>query len=187
MNKISVENLNVCFNDKVVFNNFNFYAEKNEIVGLYAPSGAGKTTLLNYISENYESVSYSYQDLRLLENISVLNNLIIPLSNYMSKEKAKETAFSILNKLKIQDKADQKICSLSGGEKQLISLARALIFKSDILLLDECFNSLDDNKRKLALEVTKEELKRNPRIAVIVSHNKEDLDFLCTRICLLEN
>lgn len=181
MSKIEINDLCIAYENKTIFSHFDFFVEDKEIVGIFSPSGSGKTTLLNYISQNYNSVSYAYQDLRLLENITVFKNLEIPL-NKMTKNDARTKILELLKELHIEDKKNQRIKELSGGERQLVSLARALLYNSEILLLDECFNSLDENKKNIALEVTKKQLNINPRTTIIVSHNKKDLVFLCNRI-----
>lgn len=185
MSLFSVKDLTLAFGDKTVIKNLTFQIEEKEIIGIYAPSGSGKTTLLNYISKNYDSVSYAFQDYRLLNNLSVQKNVQLVLEKDSGSQIAKEKAQKILKELNLGELLKQKAGKLSGGEKQRVSLARALVFPSKLTLLDECFNSLDQIQKENAIDVTKKYLLQENKAAIIVSHDKSDLEKLCTRyICL---
>ena len=100
-------------------------------------------------------ISYVFQDLRLLENISVFDNVFIPLKNCYKKEVAKTKTQKILQSVFLSDKINQKVSNLSGGEKQRVAIARALSFPFDLLLLDEAFHAQDENKKQELLSLTK--------------------------------
>lgn len=185
------------FLQQEIIKNFSLELKKGSITGIFSPTGSGKTTLLNCIAgipqknlnisgqiELAENtvISYAFQDYRLLNNCSVLQNLMIPLENIkdISLTTKKNEALSLLQKMKLESKQNIKAAFLSGGEKQRISLARALIYPSELLLLDEPFNALSEDVKKSVLGVVKEQL--NSRSAIIISHDKNDLDFLCNSV-----
>lgn len=185
------------FLQQEIIKNFSLELKKGSITGIFSPTGSGKTTLLNCIAgipqknlnisgqiELAENtvISYAFQDYRLLNNCTVLQNLMIPLENIkdISLTTKKNEALSLLQKMKLESKQNIKAAFLSGGEKQRISLARALIYPSELLLLDEPFNALSEDVKKSVLGVVKEQL--NSRSAIIISHDKNDLDFLCNSV-----
>lgn len=185
------------FLQQEIIKNFSLELKKGSITGIFSPTGSGKTTLLNCIAgipqknlnisgqiELAENtvISYAFQDYRLLNNCTVLQNLMIPLENIkdISLTTKKNEALCLLQKIKLESKQNIKAAFLSGGEKQRISLARALIYPSELLLLDEPFNALSEDVKKSVLGVVKEQL--NSRSAIIISHDKNDLDFLCNSV-----
>lgn len=185
------------FLQQEIIKNFSLELKKGSITGIFSPTGSGKTTLLNCIAgipqknlnisgqiELAENtvISYAFQDYRLLNNCTVLQNLMIPLENIkdISLTTKKNEALSLLQKMKLESKQNIKAAFLSGGEKQRLSLARALIYPSELLLLDEPFNALSEDVKKSVLGVVKEQL--NSRSAIIISHDKNDLGFLCNSV-----
>ena len=89
--------------------------------------------------------------------------------------------------MRISHLKDKKINEISGGEKQRVALARLLINKPEIILLDEPFSALDDYlKSKIELEVA--EVLRNYKIpTILVSHSREEVYRLCNEICVMSN
>ncbi|MCR4735396.1 MAG: ATP-binding cassette domain-containing protein [Treponema sp.] len=186
----------------VIINNFSLELERGKILGLYSPTGSGKTSILNYIAGLLDKkliqsgslelasdtlISYAFQNFRLLENLSVYENLKVPLTGRIKEEvpDLENKINSILNSFGLIEKKNLKASFLSGGEKQRLSLARALIFPSNLLLIDEAFNALSEDVKKDCLLVTKNLLQN--RSAILVSHCKSDLEFLCNSIISLNN
>ena len=199
MELLKIENLSIKNKEKILFNNFNLQINDDTKLGIYAPSGSGKSTLLNYISDNLINntdlqilghlqkkenlkISYVYQDFRLLEHISVFENVYLPLENVYKKNEAKKIALDILNKVFLEDKINQKVKNLSGGEKQRVAIARAFSFPFDLLLLDEAFHAQDKIKKQKLLLLTKNLIKNSNKALIMVSHNKEELQELCDKI-----
>ena len=146
---MKIENLTVSYPDKRVFENFNVDINGGEITCVLGPSGVGKTTLLNAISGVIESdiekvsASYVFQEPNLVNAITVYDNLKLVCDD----------GDKIINALDTVGLLDKKTCypeTLSGGEKQRVNLARAILYGGDIWLLDEPFSSLDI---KLKLEL----------------------------------
>lgn len=159
---------------------------KNESLALIAPSGFGKTTLLEYLSQKSESVSYSFQENRLLEEMTVFQNILLPLSNKFSETDARKRSEYYMEKMFIAEKKDVKVKYLSGGQKQRVALARALAFPSGLLLLDESFNAQDYELKKRLMEFIKDDLQKNPRTLIFVTHDERDGFFLCGRLIRLQ-
>lgn len=178
----SIKNLTLKNGDKTLLENFTLEIFQNQIIGIFAPTGTGKTTLLNYISENFQSVSYAYQDLRLLNLFSPFKNVILPLEKKLSKSEAKVKAEKWLNDFELSDKKFLSCEKLSGGEKQRVCLARAFAYPAELLLLDEPFSSQDQEKKEKFLNITKEFIKNGESACLIVSHDKKDLEKICHKI-----
>lgn len=178
----SIKNLTLINGDKTLLENFTLEIFQNQIIGIFAPTGTGKTTLLNYISENFQSVSYAYQDLRLLNLFSPFKNVILPLEKKLSKSEAKVKAEKWLNDFELSDKKFLSCEKLSGGEKQRVCLARAFAYPAELLLLDEPFSSQDQEKKEKFLNITKEFIKNGESACIIVSHDKKDLEKICHKI-----
>ncbi|MBO4386273.1 MAG: ATP-binding cassette domain-containing protein, partial [Treponema sp.] len=160
---------------------------QNERLALIAPSGFGKTTLLDYLSKTNESVSYSFQDNRLLEELTVIQNIAIPLFRIFSESEAKEKSLYYIEKTFLSGKKDLKVKYLSGGEKQRVALARALAYPSKLLLLDESFNAQDYELKMSLMNFVKKELDKKPRTLVFVTHDERDANFLCSRVAKLHS
>ena len=154
---------------------------KNESLALIAPSGFGKTTLLEYLSKKTESVSYAFQENRLLEEMSVFQNILLPLLNKFTETEAREKSEYYMEKKFIAEKKDVKVKYLSGGQKQRVALARALAFPSGLLLLDESFNAQDYELKMRLMEFIKNDLQKNPRTLIFVTHDTRDGEYLCDK------
>ena len=189
---INIKNLTLKIENKTVFSDFSINFKAKKITGIIAPSGWGKTTLLNWISKNFKNVSYAFQDLRLLENETVLKNITIPLNaenikiNKNSVESLPDCVSQCLTKLELLDIASKKAAALSGGERQRVSLARALVFNSDILLLDEPFQNLDYSLKINIMNYIKQLQQQFPRTVLFVTHYKAEADYLCDEIITFE-
>ncbi|WP_313961882.1 ATP-binding cassette domain-containing protein [uncultured Parvimonas sp.] len=183
----------------------------NEIMGLLGASGSGKSLTLKCIagiekpdkgriilndrvlfdsekkiniSPKDRKIGYLFQDYALFPNMNVYENIKVGIregENFdkLIKEKLEEMRISHLK--------DKKINEISGGEKQRVALARLLINKPEIILLDEPFSALDDYlKSKIELEVA--EVLRNYKIpTILVSHSREEVYRLCNEICVMSN
>ena len=159
---------------------------ENERLALIAPSGFGKTTLLDYVAKNFESVSYSFQENRLIEELSVYQNILIPLKNKFDEKTASEKSAYYIEETFLSEKKDVKIKNLSGGQKQRVALARALAFPSKVLLLDESFNAQDFDLKMHLMDFIKKDLRENPRTLIFVTHDERDGKYLCERTVHLD-
>lgn len=172
-----------------VFDNLSLEIPDNGITAVVAPSGVGKTTLLKLIAGLLSPdsgkikttagegmrVADVFQEQRLLPWYSAFENVKVVTKRPDGEIK------DFLSKLGITDDLQKKRSSeLSGGQRQRVCLSRALLFDSDILLLDEPFTGLDDKNREIVQQEIKEYARKKP--VVLVSHVEEDLEIADKKI-----
>lgn len=181
---IDIKNLNVRFNDKIIFSDFSLQIEKAECIGLFAPTGKGKTTLLNEIAQLYYDklkISYVFQDNCLLLNKTVEKNI-----NLVLDKKNDDVINKLLNDFDLVSKKYYPCKFLSGGEMQRVNLARAFAYDGDVFLLDEPFSSQDEKHKENIILLIKNELLKKEKTVILVSHNKKDLEKIGSTIISLE-
>lgn len=173
------------FDKKIIFDNFSYEFEDKRIYAIVGDSGIGKTTLLRMIAgldSRYKgkiegggakNVSYAFQEYRLFENLTALENLTVTLGKKNSDEIIKSSK-EMLSFLGFSEE-DMTLypTELSGGMKQRVSLARAFLKKSSIVLLDEPTKELDDKLREKIHEIIKK--MGRERLVIIVSHLSDDV------------
>lgn len=200
-NIIEVENLHKSFGSLEVLKSVNLKVQKGEIVAVVGKSGAGKTTLLQIIGtldkptsgivridgidifrlkENElaefrnRHIGFIFQFHQLLPEFTALENVMMPaLIGKVGQKEAKTRAEKLLIELGLKDRMSHKPNELSGGEKQRVAAARALMMSPSVILADEPSGSLDEaNKRELngLLLHLREQYRQT---IVIVTHDKE--------------
>ena len=199
---LQIKDLSVSQEEKKLFSDFSLELKSNQIIGIKGPSGKGKTTLLNCIADvlpkdntfvitgsiqkkSNIKISYVFQEHRLIPFISVLKNVMLPLEKIMPKDEAEQIAINYLKEFELLYKKDNFPNELSGGEKQRVSLARAFAYPSDLLLMDEPFQSQDLEKKQKLIMMTKNILQKESRAIIFVSHSEDELDLLCEKTFLL--
>lgn len=181
MSGIILENLGVKYDDKVIFDGFNLELFEHKISVILGGSGVGKTTLLNAIAglKDYTGsiktdeagVSYIFQKDRLIPTISVYKNLdLILKAQIKDKKERREKIENMLALLEIGDIKDKFPTEISGGQAQRVAMARAYLYDSDILLLDEPFKALDTSLKARLLKALVELNEKSPRTIVFVTH-----------------
>ena len=179
---MKIENFTVKYGDKIVFSNFNLEILKGEITCILGHSGVGKTTLINHVlslaKKDCQKVSIAFQEPRLFSHLTVLENL--KLIGYCESE-----ILNVLESLGIKDKVNSYPSKLSGGEKQRVNLARALIQDANLLILDEPFSSLDV---KLKISIMDFILTNKVgKTILFVTHDIDEALMLSNRIILLKD
>ncbi len=176
---IKIKNGTKIFDDQTVFEGLSVEFDGNGIIAVVGESGVGKTTLLNILSgldkltsgelENtYEKISYKFQNPQLIKWLNARENVEIVLP---SQKKA--NAIKWLDKVNLSDSTEKLPHELSGGMAQRVAFARALAYEGDLLLLDEPFNGIDEENKKIMIDLIQEASKN--RLVIIVTHNKEDI------------
>lgn len=184
---LEIKNLSVSYGKNQVYENFSLSADERVITCILGESGCGKTTLLNAVAGliNYggeitdTKVSYVFQTHRLVPNLTVLKNLTL-----IGAER--ERAEDMLARVGLKEKAEVYPSSLSGGEAQRVSLCRALLFASDIVLMDEPFSSLDLKTKLSAMLLTQKLLLEEGRGALFVTHDIDEALYLSDRIVVMK-
>ena len=183
---IEIKNLTKKYGDLSVYNNFNLSIEEGKIIAVLGESGSGKTTLLNCIAglTAFEGdipklkCSYVFQTPRLVPNLTVKENLKL-----ICKDESKID--NMLLKVHLEDKASSYPIKLSGGQAQRVSLARAFLFESDIILMDEPLSALDLRLKKEITELFLSAWQEDKRTAVFVTHDTDEAISIAHRIIIL--
>ena len=205
---IIAKNIRKSFGELEVLKGVDLLVNKGEIVSIVGPSGAGKTTLLQIIGTldkpnsgsvevdgievdklnadklsvfRNKHIGFIFQFHQLLPEFTALENVIIPaLIGNTDLKKATERAKELLDYLQLSDRLTHKPAELSGGEKQRVAVARALINNPSLILADEPSGSLD-SQNKVELHKLLFDLRDKFGLTeVIVTHDKE-LANLCDR------
>lgn len=194
-----IKNFNLTVGEQVLFKNFSLDVFAGEIIGFFAPTGSGKTSLFNHIAgtsavvEPVEtSISYVFQEPRLIPSLTVLKNVMLPLENKMKENDAKDLAIQWLEKLNMGHKINDLAKTLSGGEQQRTAIARAFAYSSAVpelvegvkrlLLLDEPFASQDETNTQNIMKLIKDRVRGQQCACLVISHDRQLLESLCSRI-----
>ena len=176
---IKIENLSFSYGKKSVIEDLSLELPDRGVFALMGPSGCGKTTLLYLISgllkakngkiqRESDKIAYSFQEPRLLEQKSALENVKFALND---KDKDK-IALSFLTDLSLEAEANTLPRQLSGGMKQRVSLARALAFDGDVSLFDEPFNGLDEAIKERAAALLRK--RGEDSLVILITHSADD-------------
>ncbi len=190
-----ISNIYKSFAHKNILNNLNYEFKGNKIYAILGESGSGKTTLLNIIGcidkmhdgeivfnnkqlntkiDNFKfrnaNIGYIFQSYYLIDYLTVRENILMPLE-YSEQKVDKEYLEYLLKTLNIEGIADEKTHYLSGGEKQRVSIARALVAKPKIVICDEPTGNLDEANSFQVVSVLKKFVDAT-RIIIIVTHDK---------------
>ncbi|MBT3878043.1 MAG: ABC transporter ATP-binding protein [Candidatus Scalindua sp.] len=209
---VKVENVSKVYNKIPVIREMSIDIEKGERVVILGPSGCGKTTLLRLIagfihpdkgkiaidgkavSDNGKciiepegrQVGMVFQDLALWPHMSSYKNIEFGLkAKRVSKAEIRERIDAILEKVQMVEFRNTYPGELSGGQQQRIALARALVTRPKILLMDEPLSSLDADLRHVLM---KEILRLQEELAITmiyVTHDREEAFSLATRIVVM--
>ena len=194
---ISIKNINKKFNDKVVFENFNIDFYKNQVNCIIGKSGCGKSTLLNIISgviENdnknlqsidKESISYIFQDDRLIDWLTVKENINLVIKRLYDKKKCEKLSNKYLELVGIKEYENYYPQMLSGGLRQRVNIARAFIYPSKFIIMDEPFKSIDIVNKEKIIDNFRKILKKEERTVFFVTHDIDEALLLSDKIYIL--
>jgi ABC-type multidrug transport system ATPase subunit len=173
---LKINSITKKFGEKVIFDNFSYFFEQTGLYVITGESGIGKTTLLRIIAgldKDYTgevdgagigNVSVMFQEYRLFPSLNALKNAAISLENSQDAE-------ALLKRLGFADEDLRKRPShLSGGMKQRVAFARAVLMDSPILILDEPTKELDPESIAIMLDVIREEAAK--RLVIAVTHDE---------------
>ena len=198
---ILVQDIYKSYGNLEVLKGINLSVKKSEIVSVLGASGAGKTTLLQIVGTllkpdkgeiliddvnvsklgekalaafRNQNIGFVFQFHHLLPEFTAIENVCIPgLIAKTNKNDVQKRALELLKALNIQDRKDHKPNELSGGEKQRIAIARALINNPSIILADEPSGNLDSKNAKDLYKIIFELRKNFEQTFIIVTHNEE--------------
>ncbi|WP_413574448.1 ABC transporter ATP-binding protein [Bdellovibrio sp. HCB290] len=199
---IQITNLKKNFGTKVVLKNFSLQIPAGSFTSLVGPSGCGKSTVLRLIAHleipnsgelrnsEEQHFGFVFQEANLLPWKTVFENVALPFEvgpelKGISKKEIKSRVLDVLGKVNLQDSADLFPHQLSGGMKMRVSIARALVTKPKLLLMDEPFAALDEFTR-YQMQTQLRELWVNEGITVLfVTHSLSEAVFLSQRVVLM--
>ncbi len=187
-----------------VLENISFEVEKGQFVTIFGPNGSGKTTLLNIISgiETQDAgnvlvhnknpkdarVGFVFQNYNesLFPWRTVFENVVFPLEiEGIPYTKRVEIGEYLLKKVNLLHSRDKYVYELSGGQRQLVSICRAIAPNPDVLIMDEPFSALDySTTRKMELELL--DIWQEKKITTLfVSHDIDEAIFLADKVVVL--
>ncbi len=210
-----VEDLNFGYREKTILNDINFSVKAGDICGLLGPNGSGKTTLLKCINgilngksgrikifgqeiarlsreEIAGLIAVVPQELNVVFSFTVLQIVLMAGNSRFGfsgipKKNDYLNAFEVLEDLGIEHLAERRYNELSGGEKQMVLIARALFQKSGILLLDEPTSHLDFKRQYTIMELIKKITKEKNLTTLITLHDPNTAGRYCNRLIMLKN
>ncbi|MBP5307113.1 MAG: ABC transporter ATP-binding protein [Paludibacteraceae bacterium] len=211
---ITATDIHNSFGNLEVLKGISLHVEKGEIVSIVGPSGAGKTTLLQIIGTldrptsgkieingtelshlkdkalsdfRNKEIGFIFQFHQLLPEFTALENVMIPaLIGGTSRSEAEKRAKELLRMLNLTERFDHKPSELSGGEKQRVAAARAVINKPSVVLADEPSGSLDSKNKEELHQLFFELREKLNQTIVIVTHD-EHLASISDRIIELRD
>ena len=207
-NSIEVLNLSKNYKSKRAVNNISFKISENEIIGLLGPNGCGKTTTIGMIlgllkptngkilinGSNLETnkipilkkLNFISPYIELPKKLKVKQNLIVYGKLY-NVENLDDRINYLSKKLRLENLLDKITGELSSGQKNRVSLAKALINDPSVLLLDEPTASLDPETGDF-IRTFLENYKKEKKISVLLaSHNMDEVKRLCNSVLMMKN
>ena len=205
---IEVKNLTKKFKNFTAVNNINFTLEKNKTLGLLGPNGCGKTTSIGMIlglitptdgevlidNQNIDNsdrndllskMNFASPYIELPKKLSVIQNLEVYGRLYGVKN-LKERIEEISEELNLNDFLYKKTGELSSGQKNRVSLAKSLINKPEVLLLDEPTASLDPDIGDFVRNYIEVYKTKNEITILLASHNMKEVERLCDSVIMMK-
>lgn len=203
---LKLENLKKVYDGVTILENINLDIEDGEIISILGPSGCGKTTLLNLILGIAEAdggkiffngqditkipmekrgFNIVFQDYALFPNLNVYENITYGLRNNPDISSLQEVQ-DLIRLLELEEHLNKRIDQLSGGQKQRAALARTMVMKPKILLLDEPLSALDGVIKESIKDRIKTIAKEFNLTTIIVTHDPEEALTLSDRVLILE-
>ena len=199
MPEIILEHITHCYGDKEVLNDFTYSFEQGKTTCLIGPSGCGKTTVLRVIAgletpssgvikidrvkvsekgsilipPHQRQVGFVFQDLALWPHFSVYKNIAFALADKKDTN-IKNKVFEWLELFGISDKAKKYPHQLSGGQKQMVAIARSLILQPKILLMDEPLANIDTHLKERLLLHLKDIQRQQQFTMLYVTHDHKE-------------
>ena len=185
---LELRDISVSYCEKTVLQHCDLNLMSGERIALMGPSGCGKTTLLRIalglhtpdfgtVKRYFSRVSAVFQEPRLLPWRTALENVMLPIAG---RPDSRDAAVSHLEKLELADAVGLYPDELSGGMQQRVSLARAMVFAPDLLVLDEAFKGLDVELRGRVLTLLAGSLQNTS--VLLATHSEEEARALSCRI-----
>lgn len=188
---INFSNINISFNERDLYKDFSISFNENSINFIMGESGVGKTTLIKHLKDELlkkgNRISITFQESRLIPWKNVYKNLEIVIKDKFNKDERKKIIKEILDNMNLKETESLFPHELSGGMKQRISIARAILFDGDIFIMDEPFKGLDKDNKEKVIKFLKDYFKSREKTVVIISHDINEVREFVDKYILLKN
>lgn len=203
---IKVNNLNYSYDSQLALKNISFEIKKGEYIGITGPNGGGKSTLINIIlglidvpknkvefSKDISLGDISFVPQLITNNFKVfpatvneivLTGLTYKKGRFKTKEK-QEKVDKVLKYLGIESIKNKMIGDLSGGQKQKVLIARAIVSEPKILILDEPTSALDKHSRAKIYNML-DEMRNNGKTIIHISHDIGSIECCTDRVLVID-
>lgn len=202
--KLEIKNVTKSFKGKIAVNNFSMELQAGECVGLIGPNGAGKSTLIKVISDitnptagevllNGIKISKMKSEIGYLpqypnffhwmtarETLTFMGQL-----SGLKKEELSKSIPKMLEKVGLKEEENAKVSTFSGGMKQRLGIAQALLHKPSLIVMDEPVSALDPIGRREVLNLIKE-IKKDTTI-LLSTHILSDAEEICERFVIIKD
>jgi iron(III) transport system ATP-binding protein len=211
MSTLTIENICSDYQGQVILRHLDLTLLQGEIVALLGPSGCGKTTLLRviaglqtisqgcisisgqvmssddvFVASEQRGVGMIFQDYALFPHLTVADNILFGVKNLNAKERLTRLD-EMLDLVKLTGLASRYPHELSGGQQQRVSIARALAYQPELLLLDEPFSNIDAQVRNEMMLEIRAILKKRNVSAVFVTHSKDEAFVFADKLALFKD
>lgn len=204
---LELKNIVKKYGNNVILDDISLQIKKGEIVSILGPSGSGKTTLLNlilgitdifsgkiiYDGEDITDVPLEkrgfnivFQDYALFPNLTAYENIVYGLRNKPDISTEQDVQ-DFIHLLGLEDHLNKRISQLSGGQKQRVALARTMVMKPKILLLDEPLSALDGVIKESIKSKIKEIAREFSLTTIIVTHDPEEALTLSDKVLIIND
>ena len=202
---LELKNIVKKYGNNVILDDISLQIKKGEIVSILGPSGSGKTTLLNlilgitdissgkiiYDGEDITNVPLEkrgfnivFQDYALFPNLTAYENIVYGLRNKPGISTEQDVQ-DFIHLLGLEEHLNKRISQLSGGQKQRVALARTMVMKPKILLLDEPLSALDGVIKESIKSKIKEIAREFSLTTIIVTHDPEEALTLSDKVLII--
>ena len=188
---IELVHLSKQFNDKLLFANLNIAFLEGQINCLMGASGIGKTTLIHILMGlvkpdsgevlglHGQRIATVFQEDRLIEHWDAVKNIRLVCDKTVSTELIKHE----LIKVGLEEEQDKPVQNYSGGMRRRVAIVRAVLAKSDVLILDEPFKGFDETLKIQMIHYVKKSTKG--KTVIVVTHEKEEVQLLGANLITL--
>lgn len=204
---LELKNIVKKYGNNVILDDISLQIKKGEIVSILGPSGSGKTTLLNlilgitdissgkiiYDGEDITNVPLEkrgfnivFQDYALFPNLTAYENIVYGLRNKPGISTEQDVQ-DFIHLLGLEEHLNKRISQLSGGQKQRVALARTMVMKPKILLLDEPLSALDGVIKESIKSKIKEIAREFSLTTIIVTHDPEEALTLSDKVLIIND
>ena len=206
---LTVENITYQYKNADDLYTYNLEVQPSEVVAILGQSGSGKSTLLDIIAGFIEPsegsiklneqellgqsvekrpITILFQNHNLFEHLTVQKNILLGVNKTLKDSiEEVEKVQDILKEVGLEEHEHKLASELSGGQQQRVALARVLMRREPILLLDEPFSGLDDSTRIEMLELVSKITKEHKLHTIMVTHDLDDCDRIANHVYEMQN